>query len=388
MTRRSSTVVLEASPRPRAGRTASMCAAAAGLLILLTACGHKQSGGFPPAPVTVAQAMAKNVPFYVTAIGTVEPYNTVSVKSLVSGEITRVAFHEGQDVRKGDLLFVIDVRPYKAALQAAQANLARDMAQHRSAELQARRYAQLVKKDYVTQQQYDDAVASAAALKASVEADKAAAENARLNLSYCTIQAPISGRTGNLLVQLGNVVKPNDVPLVVLNQIKPIYVNFSVPEMYLSEVRKAQTEGPLSVTASSPSGGSSYEGKLSLINNAVDPTTGTVLLKATFPNKDEALWPGTFVNVTLRLATTRDAVVVPSQAVQRSQQGEYIYVVKPDMTVDMRSVTTGQTVDGEIVLLKGAKAGERVVTDGQLRLYPGARVVIRQGKGSTGKASS
>ncbi len=376
MTRHPSHAPIASSFSAGTRRFAVCMAAASGVLLLLTACSQKKQGGFPPAPVTVATAATKDVPYNVDAIGTVEPYNTVSVKAQVGGEIARVAFHEGQDVKKGQVLFVVDPRPYRAALQAAKANLDRDKAQLQSAQLQEKRYADLVKKDYVTQQQYDDAVASAGALKATVQADEAAVEQASLNLGYCTVRAPIAGRTGNLLVQLGNVVKANDTSLVVLNQITPIYVTFSVPEKYLSEIRKRQDESPRTVVASSPSGGGSHEGRLSLVNNSVDPTTGTILLKATFPNKDKTLWPGTFVNVTLRLSTSRGAVVVPSKALQRGQQGEYIFVVKPDETVESRSVVTGQELDGDTVIEKGIAAGERVVTDGQLRLYPGAKVNI------------
>ncbi len=377
-------VVFASFASRRRRRFAASFALVAGSLIMLTACGHKQAGGFPPAPVTTALASRKDVPVIVKAIGTVEPYNTVSIKSQVDGEVARVAFREGQDVKKGDILFVIDRRPYQAALRAARADLDRDEAKLRSAALQAGRYAGLVKKDYVTQQQYDDAVANADALKASVQADRAAVEQARLNLAYCTIRAPIAGRTGNLLVQLGNVIKANDDVLVILNRLSPIYVSFSVPEKYLSEIRRQQAIAPRLVSVFA-SGGGRHEGKLTFVNNAVDPTTGTVLLKAAFPNKDKALWPGTFVNVTLRLSTSKGAVVVPSQAVQRGQHGEYVFVIKPGMTVESRNVTTGQELDGDTVILKGVEVGDKVVTDGQLRLYPGARVnVVTKGTGDEG----
>ena len=373
---------------PRTGRVAASLSILAGALVLLTACGHKQAGGYPPAPVVAATAVTKDVPLTVDAIGTVEPYNTVSIKAQVGGEIARVAFREGQDVKKGDVLFVIDQRPYQAALQAAKANLDRDKARLQSADLQAGRYAGLVKKDYVTQQQYDDSVANAGALKATVQADAAAVEQARLNLEYCTIRAPIAGRTGNLMVQLGNVIKANDATLVVLNQISPVYVSFSVPEKYLSEIRRQQDIKPRPVTASSPSGGGVHEGTLTLVNNTVDQATGTILLKATFPNTDRALWPGTFVNVALRLSTSRGAVVIPSQAVQRGQQGEYVFVLKPDMTVESRNVVTGQELNGDVVIEKGVHAGERVVTDGQLRLYPGAKATITTKAAQTGEGDS
>ncbi len=353
-------------------------------LAILSACGGAQKkGGIPPAPVTVAESAHKDVPIVLSAIGTVEAYNSVNIKPLVGGEITSVAIKEGQDVNKGDVLFVIDPRPYEAALQQAQGILARDKAQLVSAEAQAKRYADLVKKDYVTAQQYDDAAASAGALQSSVQADEAAVQAARLNLAYCTVRAPIPGRTSNLLIQLGNVMKANDVPVLVLNQITPIYVNFSVPESDLPEIRRQQAEGPLKVSAVLPSGGATFEGELSLINNAVDPNTGMILLKATFPNEDKALWPGSFVQVSLTLGTQKGAVVVPEKAVQEGQQGTYLFVVKPDRTVEMRPITVGQRRNDEAIIEKGLQAGEEVVTDGQLRLFPGAKVEIKGGPAPT-----
>lgn len=350
-----------------------------GLAVLsLIACGGRKSGGFPPAPVTAATAAARKVPVILEAIGTVEPYKTVSIKSRVGGEIERVAFREGQDVRKGDLLFVIDQRPYKATLQAAHGNIERDKARLKTAKLKAKRYADLVKKDYVTQQQYDDAVADADSLKATVQSDEAAVKQAELDLSYCSIRAPITGRTGNLLVQQGNVIKANDVSLLVLNQITPVFVSFSIPEKNLPEVRRRQDVSPLKVDATVPSNGETFKGTLAMINNSVDQSTGMVLLKAVFPNGKRALWPGFFVNVKLRLMTVDNAIVVPSKALQRGQQGEYLFVVKSDMTVQSRNVVTGQEIDGETVIEKGVKAGEKVVTDGQLRLFPGAKAVIQQ----------
>jgi len=354
------------------------------VVVLLTACGKGKSGGFPPAPVTVATAAKKNVPVILEAIGTVEPYKSVAIKAQVSGEIEKVAFREGQDVKKGDLLLVIDQRPYQASLQAARGNLQRDKARLTSARLKAGRYADLVKKDYVTKQQFDDATAEAESLEATVQSDEAAVRQAELDLAHCSIRAPVTGRTGNLLVQQGNVIKSNDTVLLSLNQITPVYVSFSVPEKNLSEVRHWQELSPLKVSATSPSGGETYEGKLSMINNSVDQSTGMVLLKAVFPNEDKAMWPGVFVNVRLRLKTSRGSVVIPSKALQRGQRGEYVFVVKSDMTVESRNVTTGQETDGETVIEKGVANGEKVVTDGQLRLFPGAKVVIQQKKASNG----
>lgn len=355
---------------------------AAALLVLgiLTACGAPPpKGGMPPAPVTVAESARKDVPIVLTAIGTVAAYNSVNIKPLVGGEITRVEIKEGQDVRQGDVLFVIDPRPYEAALGQAQGILARDKAQLVSAEAQAKRYAELVQKDYITKQDYDNAVSAAGALQASVQADEAAVAAARLNLAYCTVRAPVAGRTSNLLIQLGNVVKANDVPVLVLNQIVPIYVSFSVPEGNLAQIRSQQAAGALRVTAAPPSGGKRFEGELSLINNTVDSTTGMILLKATFPNEDKALWPGSFVQVSLTIGTDKGAVVVPEKAVQEGQHGNFVFVVKPDGTAEMRPVTVGQRRNDEAIIEKGLQAGEEVVTDGQLRLFPGARVLVKGG---------
>lgn len=354
---------------------------------MLTACsGNAENSPVPKsAPVTVCIALKKDVPVLLKAIGTVEPYNTVSVRARVAGEITRIAFKEGQDVSRGDLLFTIDHRPCQAALAGVLADLARDKARLKNAEEDVRRYAELVKKDYVTSQAYDQTVANSDALKATVAADQAAVENARVNLDYCTVRAPITGRTGNLLVKLGNVIKANEQPVITINQIMPIYVSFSVPEEYLADIQRYAANGTLGVEAAFPNRTEpNFRGDLSFINNTVDGSTGTILLKATFPNPDKALWPGQFVNVTLKLVTGRSAVVVPSQAVQRGQQGEYVFVVKADMTVEARTVQLGQGIDGETVVRKGLEAGERVVTDGQLRLFPGAKVALMNQPASSG----
>ena len=356
-------------------------------VLLLTACtGNAENSHVPKsAPVTVSIALKKDVPVVLKAIGTVEPYNTVSVRARVPGEITRIAFNEGQDVSQGDLLFTIDPRPYQAALEGALADLDRDNARLKSAKEDVRRYAELVKKDYVTSQAYDQTIANADALKASVAADQAAVESARVNLDYCTVRAPITGRTGNLLVRLGNVIKANEQPVITINQIMPIYVSFSVPEEYLADIQRYAADGTLGVEAAFPNRTQpNFRGELSFINNTVDGSTGTILLKATFPNPDKSLWPGQFVNVILRLATSRSAVVVPSQTVQRGQQGEYVFVVKADMTVESRTIQLGQEIDGEMVVRKGLEAGERVVTDGQLRLFPGAKVALMNQPASSG----
>jgi membrane fusion protein, multidrug efflux system len=357
-------------------------------VFMLTACsGNAENNHISKsAPVTISIVLKKDVPVVLKAIGTVEPHNTVSVRARVAGEITRIAFKEGQDVSQGDLLFIIDPRSYQAALDGALADLARDNARLKNAEEDVRRYAELVKKDYVTSQVYDQTKANADALKATLAADQAAVESARVNLDYCTVRAPITGRTGNLLVKLGNVIKANEQSVITINQIMPINVSFSIPEEYLADIQRYAAEGILGVEAAFPNRAEpSFRGELSFINNTVDGSTGTILLKATFPNLDKTLWPGQFVNVSLRLATSRSAVVVPSQAVQRGQQGEYVFVVKPDMTVESRSVQLGQRIDGETVIRKGIEAGERVVTDGQLRLFPGAKVALMNQPASSGK---
>jgi multidrug efflux system membrane fusion protein len=333
-------------------------------------------------PVTIGSAVQKSIPIQARAIGTVEAYSTVSVKTMVGGQILKVGFSEGKDVRKGDLLFKIDSAPYEAALKMAEAARARDIALKDNAEKEVRRYASLVEKNLVPRQQYDQFASSAAALEATVQADTAAVENARVQLAYCFIRSPIDGRTGSLLVQLGNVVKANDATLVIINQVIPIRVSFSIPEQYLADVRKYQAAGTLKVEAVPQDGKADpVPGTLSFIGNAVDPATGTIQLKGTFPNTDRRLWPGQFANVVLTLTVRSGAVVVPSQAIQTGQQGQYVFVVRPDLTVEARPVTTGEVSEGETVIGKGVLAGEKVVTDGQLQLVPGAKVEARKGTG-------
>jgi membrane fusion protein, multidrug efflux system len=335
-----------------------------------------------PVPVTIGDAIQKSIPIQARAIGTVEAYSTVSVKSMIGGQILKVGFSEGQDVRKGDLLFEIDPAPYQAALKMAVAARARDIALKENAEKEVRRYASLVEKELIPRQQYDQFASSAAALVATVQADTAAVENARVQLAYCFIRSPIDGRTGSLLVQSGNVVKANDATLVTINQVTPIRVSFFLPEQYLADVRKYKAAGTLKVEAMPQDGKEgAVPGTLSFIGNAVDPATGTIQLKGTFPNTDRRLWPGQFANVVLTLAMRSGAVVVPSQAIQTGQQGQYVFVVRPDVTVEARQVTTGEGFEGETVIVKGVLAGEKVVTDGQLRLVPGAKVEAKKGTG-------
>ncbi len=350
---------------------------------LLTACSGKpkngngspqaEGRGTPTVPVTVATAVRKDMPIEVRAIGSVEPYSTVQVKSMVAGELTEVHFKDGQDVQKGELLFTVDKRPFEAALKQAEANLARDLAQAAHARSQATRYEALLREGVVAKEAADQMNASADALDAAVSADKAAVETAKVNLQYCAIYAPIGGRTGDLMVHAGNLVRVNDVALVTINQITPTYVDFSVPEQFLPDIKKFGGRGTLKVQAGAP-GQPPSVGTLDFVDNAVDTNTGTIKLKGVFPNAERRLWPGQFVNVVLTLTMQPGAVVVPTQAVQTGQGGQYVFVVKPDRTAESRAVTLERTVEGEAVIATGVAAGEIVVIDGQMRLSPGAKV--------------
>ncbi len=330
-------------------------------------------------PVVVATVEQKTVPVQVRAIGNVEAYSTVSIKPLVSGELMAVHFREGQDVRKGELLFSIDPHPFEVALQQSEANLARDAALADNARLQAERYARLIAEGVVSSQQNDVARSEAAALDAAVRADKAAVERVKIDLRHCSIYSPMDGRTGSLMVHPGNLVKANDVPiLVVIHQVNPIYVNFAVPEQHLDQVKKYMAVGRLKVEAIiSEDPRRPEQGTLSFVDNAVDSTTGTIHLKATFANRERRLWPGQYVNVVLTLTSEPNVTVVPSQALQTGQNGQYVFVVKADQTAESRPVVPGRTVEGETIIVKGLRPGETVVTDGQVRLVPGAKVKVR-----------
>ncbi len=378
------------------------------IFLALSACSSEKSKKPPPAPipVVVAQVVQKAVPVQIRTIGNVQAFSSVTVKSRVPGQIMRVYFKEGDEVKKGALLFTIDPRPYEAVLKQAEANLQRDLAlvkqteanlerniaQERNARVEAERYRILFEKGVVSRQQYDkfrtdwealvamvnaDRAAKANA-EAAVAADQAAIENAKLQLSYCSIHSPMDGRTGSLLVQEGNLIKENDANLVVINQITPIYVIFSIPEQNLGEIRRHLSRGKLRVQAIIPNDeGPPEEGFITFIDNTVDSATGTIKIKGTFDNRGKRLWPGQFVNLILTLTTEPGAMVVPSQAIQTGQQGQYVFVVKPDLTVEMRPVVIGRIVDQEAVVQRGLHVEERVVTDGQLRLYPGAKVEIK-----------
>ena len=353
-------------------------------LLFLPACSSKkeQQEKKPAAPVTVGAVIKKTVPVQIRAIGNVEAYSTVSIKARVGGDLTHVYFREGQDVNKGDMLFTIDPRLYKTALDSAKANLVRDTALAKKAEEDLRRYTELLRDELVSRSQYEQIFANAEALKATVEADKAAVENARLQVEYCAIYAPNAGRTGSLLVNQGNLIKANDdKPMVIINQLQPVYVNFSVPEQYLPEIKKYMSAGKLNVEAFlSKEDKKSFHGVLSFMDNTVDTATGTIKLKATFSNKEKALWPGQFVTVRMTMSNIQDAVVVPTQAIQTGQQGQFVFVVK-DGTAELRPVTAGVTYEDVTVIEKGLSAGEQVVTDGQMRLMPGAKVEIKNAQG-------
>jgi multidrug efflux system membrane fusion protein len=328
--------------------------------------------------VVTALAAQKDVPVRIQAIGTVEPLSTVTVKPQVGGVIDRVHFSEGSDVRAGDVLFTIDRRPYEAALRQAESARAHDAAQLQNAQAEARRADELVAQGILSREQHDQARTASDALAATVRADEAAVDNARLQLEYCTIRSPIDGRTGSLLVHQGNLVKAVDGgPLVIVNRVDPVYVAFSVPEQRLSEIERAMASGRLVVEAV-PSGETQPErGRLTFLDNAVDRTTGTIRLKGTFANPTRRLWPGQFVSARLTLSVRSGAVVVPTQALQSGQSGRFVFVVKPDLTAEPRAVVVAQEADGEAVVETGLAAGERVVTDGQLRLVPGSKVNVK-----------
>ena len=329
-------------------------------------------------PVTVGEVTREAVPVLLQAIGNAAAQNTVALRSQVGGQVAAVHFHEGDDVAKGQLLVSIDPRSYQAALDRAQAQLEHDQAMAAKARQDVDRYADLVRKDYVTKEQYDQIVADSTALKATLAADEAAVENARLDVERTAIRAPLAGRTGQVLIHPGNVVKANDDnPLVVIQQVEPIDVRFSVPQRFLGEIQaRAAAELAVAATPAQP-GAVPHQGTLTFIDNAVDATTGTITLKATFPNRDRALWPGQFVNVALTLTTDENAVVAPAAAVETGQDGGYVFVVKADGTVESRPVVVDRTVGEKAVIAEGLAGGERVVTDGQLRLVPGAHIEIK-----------
>jgi multidrug efflux system membrane fusion protein len=338
----------------------------------------------PPVPVVVGKVVQKSMPIEVRAVGNVEAYSNVSLKAQVTGIVKSVHFREGQDVRKGELLFEIDKRPFEVALQQAEAALERDKAKAQNARLQAGRYAQLFEQGIVPRDQYDTIRAEADSQEAALRADIATIDNAKLNLQYCEIPSPIDGRTGSVLVYPGNLVKANDVPiLVVINQVTPIYVNFAVPEQHLPVVKQYMAAGQLRVAAQvTDEPGAVETGSLTFIDNTVDTSTGTIRMKGTFANERRKLWPGQFVTVVMRLTSEPNAVVVPAPAINVGQNGQFVYVVGTDNTAQSRAVTTGRTVGNETIATSGVQPGETVVVDGQLRLSPGAKVEIKNPQAS------
>lgn len=351
-------------------------------LALLSACaGTKAAAPSNSAvPVLAAVVEQKDVPLQVKAIGSVEAYSNVSVKTQITGELTGVFFKEGQDVKKGQLLFTLDKRPFEAVVKQAEGVLAKDQAQAANARTQARRYAALYKAGVVSKEENDQMQSNADALDAAVVADKAAVENARVQVAYCSIYSPINGRTGPLLIHRGNMIKANDTPfLISINQVEPIYATFTVPEQYLAQIKRYAAKGKLPVQAFIPNDNRGpVAGRLSFIDNTVDQATGTIKLKGEFANTDRRLWPGQFVDVVLTLSDQPNAIVVPSQAIQNGQQGQFVFVIKPDLTAEVRPVVLDRSTDGQAVISKGLVPGERVVTDGQLRLVPGSKVELKQ----------
>jgi len=354
--------------------------------LALAGTGAKPAAKAPPVPVVTGVVRVQPAPLLLDAVGTVEPIESVAVRPQVSGVITRVAFTEGADVGAGQPLFQIDPRPLQAALAAAQAQLARDEAQAAYAAAQAARYERLVAKNYVTREQFDAAGTQADVFRAATQADRAAVEQAKLNLAYATVSSPVAGRTGSILVKKGNVVAPNGAPLVVVNQLSPIHVGFAVPGDQLSLVRKYAAGGALAVRARSSRDGAGDEltGRLVFIDNTVDSGSGTVTLKAEFPNGDGALWPGQFVDVALVLTVEPAALTVPAVAVVTGREGPFVFVVGADGRAEKRAVKVNRTIDGLSVVTGDLSDGETVVTDGQMRLVPGAIVDVKPGQPAQG----
>lgn len=331
-------------------------------------------------PVVGAKVKRSTIPVELSAIGTGQAFQSVSVESQVAGIVKEVHYHQGQFVHKGDLLVTLDKEPFLAALAQAQAALARDKAQAMLSQTELQRNHKLYKEGIVSPEQYDQALATSTATQATVRADDAAIRTAKIQLSYCSIYAPINGVTGAQLVSPGATVKAHDLPvLVVINQVSPIYVNFSVPQQYLEPIRRSMARSHVRVQATPPGDSAAENGLLTFVNNTVDTSTGTIKLMGTFSNTDHRLWPGQFCNVILDLGKQQNVLVIPSEAVQAGQKGNYVFVVKPDMTVDVRQVKVGRTVNNQSEVLQGLSAGETVVTDGQVRLVPGTKVYFTKG---------
>ncbi len=348
----------------------------AALLLATPALAAPDKPAQPPTAVITAPVVRKAVPLLLSSIGTVQPLNVVAVRPRIEGEMVRMGFEEGQEVTAGQVLFELDRRSVEVQLAQAEAALARDQAQLRRAQADAKRYAELLKSGSTPPQKAEEMLATAATAEANLKADQAAIAQARLSLSYATIRAPISGRTGAVPAKLGNLLRPTDsAPLVTITQVRPITVSFSLPEKTLPMLRRATASGAVPVRVRLPQTTEKpVEGSLSFIDSAVDPTTGTIALKATFTNDDGRLWPGGFVAVEVQAAIDPEAVVVPSQAVQSSQAGSFVYLVTPEKTAELRPVTVARIQDGEAIIGQGLQGGELVVIDGQFRLFSGAPV--------------
>lgn len=338
-----------------------------------------RGGGAAAVPVAVGKVVQKTMPVDLRVIGAVEPQKTVEIRAQLTGLLMTIGFREGDDVKQGDVLFTLDRRPLDAALKQAEANLQRDIAQSANADVQAQRLTDLAARGIVSRDQLDTQKATAAALAGTIEADRAAVDNAKIQIDYASITAPLNGRTGRLMVHEGSLIRANDTtPMVVINQLSPINVTFAIPEAQLAPLKRYLQEGGVGIDVAPPSDNSSKSrGTVTFIDNTVDPTTGTIKVKGTFPNTDRLLWPGQFVNVVLTLATDKDAIVAPTTAVQSGQDGQYVFVIKKDQSAELRPVEVGRTVGTETIVTKGLQADEVVVTDGHLRLTPGAKVTIR-----------
>ncbi|MBI3793575.1 MAG: efflux RND transporter periplasmic adaptor subunit [Nitrospinae bacterium] len=358
---------------------ALFCLALSAVFLTGSCSGGGKAGGprkFPPAPVRVVKAEKKDVPYDIEGIGVAESIAPVAVVAQVNGQIEKIHFMEGAFVHKGDLIVTIDPRPFKAALSLASANLSRDEAQLKNAKKEEARNRELIKKGFVSQSQYDQIAATADALTGTVSADKAGVDVAKLNLEYCFIRSPITGKAGEVTVKEGNQIKANDKTIVTILQIRPIYATFSVPQTHLPLIRKYQEKGALSSTAIPTSGKPETGGKIVFTDNAVDQATGTIKLKAVFENADHALWPGQFLRVSLFLTVEKGVVVVPSQALMATQKGQTVYVVKGDGTAELRPVKVEREHGMESVIEGGLQAGETVVLDGQLQTMPGGMVKV------------
>lgn len=340
-------------------------------------------------PVKVSAAAVEPTPIEFDTIGTVQTIASVTVKSRLDGFIDKVLVKDGQFVKSGDVMFQLDSRAAQALVDQASATLTRDEAQLANAQRDVGRYKSLVSKDFVSRQQYDTSTTTATALQATVQADRAQLENAKVLLSYYTIVAPLDGRVGMIAIKRGNSIKANDLPLATVNQIQPIYVSFALPQNDLPELRQAMAEGPVMVKVLAQGDkGAPVEGKVAFFDNTIDTTSGTINVRATFANEEQRLWPGQFVNVSVLVRMDPNALVVPPTAIQVGQKGDYVFVIKQDDTAEIRPVTVDRTVNGRVVIGSGLKAGERVATDGQLRLTNGARVhVVTEGSNSAGDAS-